>query len=113
MDSWYAAKDLMLYIEQLDKHYYCPLKSNRQVDDSNAQQPYQRVDGLQWTECELRHGKRIKIRGFPKHHKVKLFRVASGNGRTDYVVTNDLAQNDTSVAQQACNRRWKIEQFSP
>ena len=29
MDSWYAAKDLMLYIEQLDKHYYCPLKSNR------------------------------------------------------------------------------------
>ena len=21
MDSWYAAKDLMLYIEQLDKHY--------------------------------------------------------------------------------------------
>ena len=111
MDSWYATKDLMLYIEQLDKHYYCPLKSNRQVDDSNAQTPYQRVDGLQWTECERRRGKRIKIRGFPKHHKVKLFRVASGNGRTDYVVTNDLAQNDTSVAQQACNRRWKIEQF--
>ena len=111
MDSWYAAKDLMLYIEQLDKHYYCPLKSNRQVDDSNAQKPYQRVDGLQWTECERRRGKRIKIRGFAKHHKVKLFRVASGNGRTDYVVTNDLAQNDTSVAQQACNRRWKIEQF--
>jgi hypothetical protein len=26
-------------------------------------------------------------------------------------VTNDLAQNDTSVAQQACNWRWKIEQF--
>ena len=84
MDSWYAAKDFMLYIEQLDKHYYCPLKSNRQVDDSNAQTPYQR-DGLQWTETERQHGKRIKIRGFPKHHKVKLFRVASSNGRTDYV----------------------------
>ena len=26
------------------------------------------------------------------------------------VVTNDLAQNDTAVAQQACNHRWKIEQ---
>ena len=111
MDSWYATKDLMLLIEQLDKHYYCPLKSNRQVDDSNAQTPYQRVDILQWSENELQHGKRIKIRGFPKHHKVKLFRVASGDGRTDYVVTNDLAQNDTSVAQQACNWRWKIEQF--
>ena len=41
----------------------------------------------------------------------KLFDVASSNGRADYVVTNDLAQNDTSVAQQACNWRWKIEQF--
>ena len=69
----------------------------------------QRVASLQWTEGELLHGKRIKIRGFAIHHKVKLFRVASCNGRTDYVVTNDLAQNDTSVAQQACNWRWKIE----
>ena len=88
MDSWYATQDVMLHIESLDKHYYCPLKSNRQVDDSNAQTPYQRVDALQWSENELRHSKRIKIKGFPKHHKVKLFRVASGNRRTDYVVTN-------------------------
>ncbi len=102
MDSWYATKAVMMHIERLGKHYYCPLKLNRQVDDSNAQKPYQRVADLQWTETERRHGKRIKIRGFPKHHKVKLLRVASGNGRTDYVVTNDLAQNDTSVAQQAC-----------
>ena len=111
MDSWYATKAVMLHIENLDKHYYCPLKSNRQVDDSNAQTPYRRVDALQWSEGERRHGKQIKIRGFPRHHKVKLFRVAFCNGRTDYVVTNDLAQNDTSVAQQACNQRWKIEQF--
>lgn len=111
MDSWYATKDLMLLIERLVKHYYCPLKSNRQVDDANAQKPYRRVADLQWSEAESRHGKRIKIRGFPKHHKVKLFRVASANSRTDYVVTNDLAQNDTSVAQQACNWRWKVEQF--
>lgn len=111
MDSWYATKAVMLHIEHLDKHYYCPLKSNRQVDDSNAQTPYRRVDALQWSECERRHGKRIKIRGFPKHHKVKLFRVVSCNGHTDYVVTNDFAQNDTAVAQQVCNQRWKIEQF--
>ena len=56
-------------------------------------------------------GKGIKVKGFPKDHKVKLFRVASSTRRTDYVVTNDLAQNDTSVTQQACTWRWKIEQF--
>jgi len=35
MDSWYATKDLMLHIEKLGKRYYCPLKENRLVDDSN------------------------------------------------------------------------------
>ena len=111
MDSWYATKTVMLHIEQLEKVYYCPLKTNRRVDDSVGTTPYQRVDSLAWTQAERRHGKLIKIRGFPKDHKVKLFRVASSARRTEYVVTNDQAQNDSSVAQQACHWRWKIEQF--
>jgi hypothetical protein len=31
--------------------------------------------------------------------------------RTDYVVTNDLAQDNTQVVQEVCGLRWKIEQF--
>jgi hypothetical protein len=65
MDTWYA-KDLLMFIESLQKFYYCPLKDNRQVDDSNGQQPYQRVDSLAWTAAEVAHGKRIKIK--PKEH---------------------------------------------
>ena len=111
MDSWYAAKTVMLHIEQLDKRYYCPMKTNRKVDDSNGCQPYQRIDSLTWTEAELKSGKRIKLNGFPKDHKVNLFRVVSSNRRTDYVVTNDLSQTDLSVTQTACAWRWKIEVF--
>ena len=110
MDTWYATKKVMLHIESLGKCYYCPMKSNRHVDDSNDTRPYQRIDSLSWTATEQQSGKRIKIRGFPKHHKVKVFRVASTH-RTDYVVTNDLSQSDASVAQTACAWRWKIEQF--
>ena len=110
MDTWYATKSVMLHIESLGKFYYCPMKSNRQVDDSNATRSYQRIDALVWSASELQTGKRIKIRGFPKHHKVKVFRVAS-HRRTDYVVTNDLSQSDASVAETACAWRWKIEQF--
>jgi hypothetical protein len=77
MDSWYATKDLMLHLEKLGKLYYCPLKDNRLVDDSNGLRAYQRIDALMWTATELKEGKRIKIKGFPKDHKVKLFRVAS------------------------------------
>ena len=111
MDTWYATKDAMLYIEQLGKVYCCPLKDNRQVDDLVGAAPYRRVDSLDWTRAERKHGKVIKIKGFPKDHKVKLFRVVLSTQRTDYVVTNDLAQNDTQATQQACGVRWKIEQF--
>ena len=85
MDTWYATKSVMLHIESLGKFYCCPMKSNRKpVDDSNAMRPYQRIDSLVWSASELQTGKRIKIRGFPKYHKVKVFRVrqAQKTGQT-------------------------------
>lgn len=111
MDTWYATKDLMLFIESLHRCYYCPLKDNRQVDDSHGKNKYRRVDSLIWKEEEIIDGKTIKIKGFPKIHKVKLFRVVVSTHRTDWVVTNDLSQDSSSGTQQVCGWRWKIEQF--
>ena len=111
MDSWYATKDIMLQIEKLGKIYYCPLKDNRLVDDSGGAKPYQRVDSLEWTEALQQQDKVIKIRGFPSDHKVKVFRVVLSTQRTDYVVTNEMAQDYMEVVQDVCGFRWKVEQF--
>lgn len=111
MDTWYATKDLMLFIDSVQKIYYCPLKDNRRVDDSGGQRPYERVDTLAWSEEELTHGKRIKIKGFPKGYKVRLFRVEVSTHRTDWVVTNDPTQDSTEATQKVCGFRWKIEQL--
>jgi hypothetical protein len=111
MDTWYATKDLMLFVDCLGKMYYCPLKNNRQVDDSGGQAPYRRVDALSWQDDERAHGKVIKIKGFPNAYKVKLFRVAVSTHRTDWVVTNDLSQDSLDATQEVCGMRWKIEQF--
>lgn len=111
MDTWYATKELMLYIDKLGKHYYCPLKDNRQVDDSGGALPYRRVDALSWSAPELQQGKRLKIRDFPQDYKVQCFRVEVSTHRTDYVVTNDLAQDSTEATQAVCGFRWKIEQL--
>jgi hypothetical protein len=111
MDTWYATKEIMLQIEKLDKIYYCPLKDNRQVDDSGASRPYQRVDSLAWTKEEEQQGKLIKIKGFPAEHKVKVFRVVLSTQRTDYVVTNEMAQDNVEVVHDLCGFRWKVEQF--
>lgn len=111
MDTWYAVHNLMLYIDSLDKIYYCPLKDNRLVDDTFGKEKYKRIELLQWSEEELECGKIIKIKGFPANKKVKLFRVTVSTNRTDYVVTNDLSQSSTDVVQQVCKIRWKIEEF--
>jgi hypothetical protein len=111
MDSWYATKEVMLLIEKLKKTYSCPLKDHRQVDDSQGASAYRRVDALNWSEAERRHGKRVKLKGFPKDHQVSLFRVVLSSQRTDYVVTNDGTQQTTQAVQEACGWRWQVEQF--
>lgn len=111
MDSWYAERKLMLHIERLHKVYYCPLKANRQVDETGGESGYQRVDSLAWPACEAQPGKTVHLKNFPKGHQVKLFRLVLSTQRTDYIVTNDLAQDSAQATQEVCGLRWKIEQF--
>ncbi len=132
MDSWYATKEMMLLIDSWpqeswppnaqeeapdgetgpqQKLFYCPLKSNRKVDDSGGARPYQRMEEVEWSVQELHEGKLIKIHGFPGDKKVKVFRVEVSTHRTDFIVTNDLSQNSTHATGTLCSVRWKIEQF--
>lgn len=53
MDTRCAERKTMLLIERLAKIYYCPIKSNRLVDDSDGTQAYQRVDNLTWYGMRL------------------------------------------------------------
>jgi len=113
MDTWYAAKDEMLFIEQLGKVYYCPLKDNRklylQPDDRTAC----RVDALVWSQHELRAGRLVHVHGFPPGHQVKLFRLTLSTERATYafIVTNDKSQDWTPATQKVWDWRPAIEQF--
>jgi hypothetical protein len=111
MDSWYATTQMMTRLHQASKLFYCPIKANRLVDDSQGQVPYRAVETLSWTEQELQHGKIVKVKGFAKNFYLKLFRVFVSNDRTDFIVTNDLTQDDIEATQQASSQRWTIEQF--
>ena len=42
---------------------------------------------------------------------MKLFRIATSNGRTEYIATNDLSQSDADATEQAYRVRWKIEEL--
>jgi hypothetical protein len=111
MDSWYACKEIMLMIEGFGKIYYCPLKTNRLVDDSKGKNPYKPISELSWIERELKEGKLIKIHKFPRNHHVKLFRVTVSSDRTDFVATNDLSQHSAEATQKESGNRWKVDEF--
>ncbi len=111
MDSWYASNKVMLAIDDEEKIFYCPLKSNRLVSAVDKKYFHESVSGLTWTERDLSEGKRVHINKFPNDYHVKLFRIAVNNHRTEYIVTNDLTQNAAKTVQKVCGFRWKIEQF--
>ena len=110
IDAWYASMDVMKAIESLSKVYYAPLKRNRLVSTSVAS-AYQRVETLAWTSAETAAGQLVHIKKFPKGHEVKLFRLVSNSGRTEYIATNDLSQSNATATREKCRLRWKIEQL--
>lgn len=111
MDTWYATTALMCRIAAANKIYYCPVKCNRLVDDSGGTVPYRHVNSLEWSQDELQHGKLVKVKGFAKDTKHKLFRVTISTDRTDYVITNDVTQDSIDDVRKAHAIRWKIEEF--
>lgn len=111
-DTWYATTELMLFVDrQLHKTYYCPIKSNRLTAEWGKEHPYLPVNQLAWSEEELASGKLVKLSKFQNGYQHKLFRITVSTNRTDFVVTNDRAQNVAADVRKECAIRWHIEEF--
>jgi hypothetical protein len=115
MDTWYATKWFMLVIERMGKLYYCPLKCNRLLTESDLPGVYQRVDTLSWTPEEEQSGKQVHVRDFPQGHRVSLFRLLRSTPCSepdvDFIVTNDRTHPTAQVVQDVTDLRWKVEEF--
>lgn len=66
---------------------------------------------LSWSTTDVQQGKTIKVHKMPKDSVFKLFRVLVSIHRTDYIITNDLTQQDTAAAEEKSGIRWTVEQF--
>lgn len=113
MDSWYAAAEIMKYLMGEGKTFYCPLKTNRKVDDKGGKgdKSYRQIKDLEWSEEELAKGKVVKLHTMPGDTKFKLFRVVLTTERTDYIVTNDITQSSKEAAEEKSGIRWTVEQL--
>lgn len=52
--------------QEEEETFYCPLRSNHQVDDSGGEKPCWRVDRLDRSEEDLEKGELIRSRGSPR-----------------------------------------------
>jgi hypothetical protein len=111
MDSWYANTEMFKYAIKEEKIFYCPLKSNRKIDDSGGKEAYKSAFDTAFNEEEVKTGKLVKVFKMPMDTYFKLFRVSVSTTRTDYIITNDLAQNSTEAAQIESSLRWIVEQL--
>ena len=88
-----------------------PEKIIARVDDTRGVEKYKKVQDLNWNEAEKKSGKIIKIKGFPRDKKVKIFWATVSANRTEYIVTNDLTQSSKDDVEFESQTRWKIEEF--
>jgi hypothetical protein len=111
MDTWYATYKLMLFIHHLGKLFYCPIKKNRTARTIEEDAKYTKITEIKFNEADLSQGKLIQLKGMPKEIPMKVFSVSISTNRTDYVVTNDNAQNCSDDTKSICAIRWYVEQF--
>jgi len=93
-DSWYAAADNLKLIERLKLIFVTGLKENRLVSLS-VETGYVHLKQLSWSDEQLHHGQIVKLKEVP--FKVRLFKVVATNGDIEWVITNDLTQDEEQV----------------
>jgi hypothetical protein len=108
-DTWYATHKVMVHIDSLDKIYYAPLKTNRNVTKVDSGEKYKHVSALAIDDIERNNGVLIHIKGFPKGMDVTLFQFTISTNRVDYIVTNDKIRKTSQATQNAYSMRWVIE----
>jgi hypothetical protein len=50
-----------MHIVAQKKTFYCPLKSNRKVDDSGGKEAYKQIQECFWTDEDIEKGKLVKL----------------------------------------------------
>jgi len=48
VDTWYASNKFMLFVHDLGKYFYCPIKRNRLVRPDGVKEHYETVTELSW-----------------------------------------------------------------
>lgn len=104
MDCWYASiGNLKLITRQLEWHFICNLKANRQVNVSQGS--YMAIADLELADKQVR---KVWLK---EYGWVLVCKVVDTNGDVTYLATDDLTLMDYDKLIGHFQNRWKIEEF--
>lgn len=111
-DSWFSSAENFTYIAGLNQHFIMPLKSNRKVALSAADQQQGRYQPIGSLVIEAHQNLAVWVAGvdFPLLLTKQVFKDGDSERGVLYLVTNDLTADTVSIQTQYA-RRWKVEEF--
>lgn len=113
-DKWFSSiKNLVFINEVMNKHFVCPIKSNRQIaltKEDRDKGNYVNISKVDIEDCSSRL---IYLKGY--NDPIKLIKQVVKNGCDDKSVYLYLVTNDTNLNFQETlkiyKKRWKIEEY--
>lgn len=112
-DLWYASAENMDFIvRQLQKHFVFPLKGNRKVALSQADQKQGRFVAVETLDLPAGQTRQIWLEGVPFALLLtkEVFRNKDGSTGERYLVTDDLTLDYDRITK-LYKRRWSVEVY--
>jgi hypothetical protein len=111
-DVWFASVENLKLILQQNKHFICPLKSNRKIALSKADKLQGRWQKLQNLEIKTNREFLIYLEGLevPVLLIKQIFTNEDGKTAVQYLISSDtkLSTDDITTSYQ---RRWRVEEY--
>lgn len=111
-DSWFSSAENFTFIAGLNQQFIMPLKSNRKVALSAADQQQGLYRSIESLVIEAHQCLAVWVAGvdFPLLLTKQVFKDGDREQGVLYLVTNDLTTDRVSIQTQYA-RRWKVEEF--
>ena len=111
-DSWFSSAENFSYIAGLEQQFIMPLKSNRKVALSKADQQQGLYRPIESLAIEAHQCLAVWVAGvdFPLLLTKQVFKDGDTERGMLYLVTNDLTADTVSIQTQYA-RRWKVERI--
>lgn len=111
-DVWFASVENMKLILQKDKHFICPLKSNRKVTLSRDDKLQGHWHKLETLEIKTNTGYLIYLEGLetPVLLIKQIFTNEDGKTAVQYLISSDTKLSTDDLVRNY-QRRWRVEEY--